>query len=89
MTLTSSTGQIETWHLQHFDEEKGWTGPDLEDLYPKGRVLGLVPLDRSHWFWERRTPGWSGCLTRVSAGLAAECSEDPLTRALIIPMIDV
>ncbi|KAL8120311.1 hypothetical protein AgCh_017469 [Apium graveolens] len=33
MTLTSSTGKIETWCLQHFDEEKGWTGPDLEDLY--------------------------------------------------------
>lgn len=33
MTLTSPTGQIETWRLQHFDEKNGWSGPDLEDLY--------------------------------------------------------
>ncbi|KAL8106160.1 hypothetical protein AgCh_029823 [Apium graveolens] len=31
---------------------------------------------------------WSGCFTRVSTGLAEECSKDPLTLALIIPMID-
>lgn len=33
MSLTSSTEQIETWRLIHFDEEAGWTGPDLEDIY--------------------------------------------------------
>ncbi|KAK1357569.1 hypothetical protein POM88_050825 [Heracleum sosnowskyi] len=34
MELTSSTGQIETWRLKHFDEN-GWTGPDLQNLYDK------------------------------------------------------
>lgn len=33
MGLTSSTGQIETWRLNHFDKETGWTGPDLEEIY--------------------------------------------------------
>ncbi|KAF4363470.1 hypothetical protein F8388_016598 [Cannabis sativa] len=33
MVLNSSTGQIETWRLKHYDTEKGWTGPDLELLY--------------------------------------------------------
>ncbi|KAK1399466.1 hypothetical protein POM88_009329 [Heracleum sosnowskyi] len=33
MTLTSFSGKIETWRLNHFDEETGWTGPDLEDIY--------------------------------------------------------
>lgn len=34
MELTSSTRQIETWRLKHFDEN-GWTGPDLQNLYDK------------------------------------------------------
>ncbi|KAL8093663.1 hypothetical protein AgCh_035522 [Apium graveolens] len=34
MELTSLTGQIETWHLNHFDKN-GWTGPGLQELYDK------------------------------------------------------
>ncbi|XP_074330258.1 uncharacterized protein LOC141667607 [Apium graveolens] len=34
MELTSSTGQIETWRLNHFDKN-GWTGPGLQELYDK------------------------------------------------------
>ncbi|WOH00526.1 hypothetical protein DCAR_0519892 [Daucus carota subsp. sativus] len=33
MALTSSTGQIETWRLQHFDKNNGWLVPDLKDIY--------------------------------------------------------
>ncbi|KAL8089636.1 hypothetical protein AgCh_039207 [Apium graveolens] len=32
MELSSSTGQIETWRQNHFDEN-GWTGPEFENLY--------------------------------------------------------
>ncbi|KAM6563278.1 hypothetical protein CsatB_023276 [Cannabis sativa] len=39
MNLASSTGQIETWRLKHYDMEKGWTGPDLEALYNEMKAL--------------------------------------------------
>ncbi|KAF4360553.1 hypothetical protein F8388_017803 [Cannabis sativa] len=39
MDLASSTGQIETWRLKHYDMEKGWTGPDLETLYNEMKAL--------------------------------------------------
>ncbi|KAF4402227.1 hypothetical protein G4B88_017739 [Cannabis sativa] len=35
MVLTSSTGQIETWRLKHYDSEKGWIGIELESLHNK------------------------------------------------------
>ncbi|KAK1383579.1 hypothetical protein POM88_021314 [Heracleum sosnowskyi] len=49
MTLTSSTGQIETWRLQHFDEKNGWSGPDLEDLYDDMMTLreNFTPEEKS------------------------------------------
>lgn len=40
MELTSSTGQIETWRLKHFDEN-GWTGPDLQNLYVSNKYLSI------------------------------------------------
>ncbi|KAL8105885.1 hypothetical protein AgCh_029619 [Apium graveolens] len=42
----------------------------------------------SNPFYQGAEDTLSGCFTRVSTGLAEECSEDPLTLALIIPMID-
>jgi hypothetical protein len=31
--LDSSSGQLETWRLTHYDEEKGWISNDVEALY--------------------------------------------------------
>lgn len=31
--LDSSSGQIETWKLTHYDEEKGWTSKEAEALH--------------------------------------------------------
>ncbi|KAL8090873.1 hypothetical protein AgCh_040083 [Apium graveolens] len=42
MELTSSTGQIETWRLNHFDKN-GWTGPGLQELYDK-----MIDIRESH-----------------------------------------
>lgn len=43
MALTSTTEKIETWRLKHFDEETGWTGLDLEDIYVSNRNLLFPP----------------------------------------------
>ncbi|KAL8092830.1 hypothetical protein AgCh_034906 [Apium graveolens] len=51
----------------------------------KNQLFGKMKMNMNagwlHRFWERRTPGGSGCFTRVSAGPVEECSEDPLTRS--------
>ncbi|KAK1427858.1 hypothetical protein QVD17_16556 [Tagetes erecta] len=33
LSLDSSSGQLETWRLTHYDAEKGWETPDLAAKY--------------------------------------------------------